>query len=192
VDLTVPGPPPSIRATQFVEVTSSSAGALVAAMGDDGDRVAPRFERGCRAFAVMEAGKVVSYGWISTATEWIGELGVEISPEAGEAYIWNCLTLPAYRRRGHYRALLEGIVAQARRDGLARLWIGSTEDPAQKADTDAGFVTVLNFAVRRFAGLRWLSASPDALADPVLTAAARSRLGMRSWTAVGPARRRAH
>ncbi len=181
-----------MRATQFVEVTSSSAGALVEAMGDEGDRAAPRFERGSRAFAVVAAGKVISYGWLSTATEWIGELGVEISPDAGEAYIWNCLTLPEHRRRGHYRALLDGIVAQARLDGLARLWIGSTEDPAQKADADAGFVTVLNFDVRRFAGLRWLSASPDARADSELVAAARSRLGMRSWTAVGPAGRRVH
>jgi len=175
-----------------VEVTSSSAGALVAAMGDEGDRVAPRFERGSRAFAVVEAGKVVSYGWLSTKTEWIGELGVEISPDAGEAYIWNCLTLREHRRRGHYRDLLEGIVAQARRDGLARLWIGSTEDPAQKADTDAGFVTVLNFAVRRFAGLRWLSASPDSRADSELVAAAQRRLGMQSSTSIAADRRRIH
>jgi len=161
-------------------------------MGTEGDRVAPRFERGSRAFAVMEAGKVVSYGWLSTASEWIGELGVEISPNAREAYIWNCLTLPEHRRRGYYRALLEGIVVQARRDGLARLWIGSTEDPAQKADADAGFVTVLNFAVRRFAGLRWLSASPDPRADSELVAAALRRLGMWSGTSIAPDRRRVH
>jgi GNAT superfamily N-acetyltransferase len=161
-------------------------------MGDEGDRVAPRFERGSRAFAVMEAGKVVSYGWLSTTTEWIGELGVEISPAAGEAYVWNCLTLAAHRRRGHYRALLEGIVAQARRDGLARLWIGSTEDPAQKADADAGFVAVLNFAVRRFAGVRWLSARPDPRADHELVADARRRLGMRSSMSVAADRRRVH
>ncbi|TMG58388.1 MAG: GNAT family N-acetyltransferase [Chloroflexi bacterium] len=164
----------------------------MAAMGEEGDLVARRFERGSRAFAIIEAGKVVSYGWLSMTTEWIGELGVEISPDAGEAYIWNCLTLSEHRRRGHYRALLEGIVAQARRDGPARLWIGSTEDPAQKADADAGFVTVLNFAVRRLAGLRWLSASPDARADPELVAAARRRLGMRSSTSIAADRRRVH
>ena len=161
-------------------------------MGDEGDRVAPRFERGSRAFAVIEAGNVVSYGWLSTATEWIGELGVEISPGAGEAYIWNCLTLAQHRRRGHYRALLEGIVAQGRREGMARLWIGSTEDPAQKADADAGFVTVLNFTVRRLAGLRWLSVGPDAHADPDLVAAARRRLGMRWSTSIAADRRRVH
>ncbi len=181
-----------MRATQFVEVTSTSAGALVAAMGEEGDRVAPRFERGSRAFAVIEAGKVVSYGWLSTATEWIGELGVEISPDAAEAYIWNCLTLPQHRRRGHYRALLEGIVAQARREGLSRLWIGSTEDPAQKADADAGFVTVLNFSVRRLVGLRWLSAGADERADKELVAAARRRLAMRSSTSIAADRRHVH
>ena len=161
-------------------------------MGEEGDRVGPRFERGSRAFAVIEAGNVVSYGWLSTATEWIGELGVAISPGAGEAYIWNCLTLADHRRRGHYRALLEGIVAQGRREGMARLWIGSTEDPAQKADADAGFVTVLNFTVRRLAGLRWLSAGPDPRADPDLVAAARRRLGMRWSTSIAADRRRVH
>jgi GNAT superfamily N-acetyltransferase len=164
----------------------------MAAMGEEGDRVERRFERGSRAFAVVEAAKVVSYGWLSTSSEWIGELGVEISPHAGEAYVWNCLTLPEHRRRGHYRGLLEGIVSQARRDGLARLWIGSTEDPAQKADADAGFVPVLNFTVRRFAGLRWLSSSPDALADPELVVAARMRLRMRSSTSIAANRRRVH
>ena len=180
------------RATQFVEVTSTSSAALVAAMGDEGDRVASRFERGSRAFAVIEAGQVVSYGWLSTATEWIGELGVEISPDPGEAYVWNCLTLPQHRRRGHYRALLEGIAAQARREGLSRLWIGSTEDPAQKADADAGFVTVLNFSVRRLVGLRLLSAGADERADKELVAAARRRLAMRSSTSIAADRRHVH
>jgi len=161
-------------------------------MGDEGDRVAPRFERGARAFAVLEGGKLVSYGWVSSSTEWIGELGVEISPEPGEAYIWNCMTLPEHRRRGHYRALLEGIVAHARREGLTRLWIGSTEDPAQKADADAGFVAVLNFSVRRLAGLRLLSAGFDERAHPDLVAAARRRLGMRSSYSIAADRRRVH
>jgi GNAT superfamily N-acetyltransferase len=175
-----------------VEIRAASADQLMAAMGEEGDRVAPRFARGCRAFAVLEGGQVVSYGWLSTEPEWVGEVGVEITPAAGEAYIWNCMTLPRHRRRGHYRALLDGIVAQARRDGLARLWIGSIEDPAEKADADAGFATVLNVEVRRLAGLRWVRMRPAPGADPRLADAARRRLGMRSWTALGPTRRRWH
>lgn len=156
----------------------------------EGDRVPPRFARGCRAFAVLDEEKVVAYGWLSTKPEWIGELGLEISPEPREAYIWNCLTLPEHRRRGHYRALLEGIVAQARRDGLARLWIGSTEDPAQKADADAGFVPVLLFGVERAFGLRWLRASAAPAAHPDLVVAAYARLG--SWSPLERADSRVH
>jgi len=161
-------------------------------MGEEGDRVAPRFERGCRAFAVTEAGQVVSYGWLSTTTEWIGELGVEISPDAGEAYIWNCLTLPEHRRRGHYRALLEGMVAQARRDGMARLWIGSTEDPAQKADADAGFMPVLHFTLARVGPVRWLRARPAPAARAGMAEEARRRLGLDAWSDLGRARKRIH
>lgn len=161
-------------------------------MASEGDRVAPRFARGCRAFAVLAGGLVVSYGWLSTGPEWIGELGLEISPAAGEAYIWNCLTLPEHRRRGHYRALLEGIVAQARGEGMQRLWIGSIEDPAEKADTDTGFVPVLNVEVRRLAGLRRLSIHPDPRAAPGLVDDARRRVGLTSWTGFGLVRRRIH
>ena len=56
----------------------------------------------------------------------------------------------------------------------------------------AGFVAVLNFTVRRFAGLRWLSAGPDSRADPELVGAARVRLGMRSSTSLAADRRRVH
>jgi GNAT superfamily N-acetyltransferase len=191
-DLTAKGPPPSIRSTEFVEVSASSAGALVDAMGDEGDRVGPRFARGCRAFAVLEAGGIVGYGWLSTGPEWVGEVGGEITPAAGEAYVWNCLTLPEHRRRGHYRALLEGIVGQARRDGLARLWIGSIEDPAEKADADAGFVAVFHVEVRRLAGLRWVRVRPEPGADPTLVEDARRRAGLRRSARIGWMRRRIH
>ena len=161
-------------------------------MGDEGDRVALRFARGCRAFAVVESGELVSYGWLSTGPEWIGELGREITPAPGEAYVWNCLTLPEHRRRGHYRALLEGIVTHARREGLARLWIGSIEDPAEKADADVGFVPVLHVEVRQSAGLRWVRARPDPGVDLRLADDARRRVGFTSWTRMGRARRRVH
>jgi GNAT superfamily N-acetyltransferase len=161
-------------------------------MGDEGDRVAPRFARGCQAFTVLEGGHVVSYGWLSTGPEWVGEVADEISPAPGEAYVWNCVTLPDHRRRGHYRALLGGIVARARGDGLARLWIGSVEDPAEKANADHGFVTVLNVEVRRFAGLRLIRGRPEPGVDPELIDAARKRLGIRTWTRLGLVRHRWH
>jgi len=154
-------------------------------MGHEGDRVGPRHARGCRSFAAIDGGRLVSYGWLSTGPEWIGELGLEIVPSAGEAYVWNCVTLAPHRRRGRYRALLEGIVSRARAEGLARLWIGSIEDPAEKADADVGFNPVLHFRVARLGPLRWLSARPAPSAQALLVEEAKQRLGLRSWSSLG-------
>jgi GNAT superfamily N-acetyltransferase len=161
-------------------------------MGDEGDRVGPRLARGCRSFAVLDAGALVSYGWLSTGREWIGELSLDISPAAGEAYIWNCVTLPVHRRKGRYRALLEGVVAAARNEGLARLWIGSTGDPAEKADSDVGFTQVLHFSEMRVGGVRWLRSRSAPNADQALVSTARSRLALPSSIALRRARMRIH
>jgi GNAT superfamily N-acetyltransferase len=175
-----------------VEIKAASAGSLVEAMGAEGDRVASRFARGCRCFAALHRGEFASYGWLSAHPEWIGELSLEISPAAGEAYVWNCVTLPAYRRQGRYRVLLEGIVARARSEGLTRLWIGSIEDPAEKADADTGFLPVLHFTVTPIGPLRWLRARPAPGARAGMAEEARRRLGLRSWSHLGRARVRTH
>jgi hypothetical protein len=161
-------------------------------MGADGSRAAGRFERGCRCFAIERDGRIAAYGWLSSSTEWIGELGLPITPAAGEAYVWNCFTLEPYRRRGNYRGLLRGLVVRSAADGLRRLWIGSLEMPAEKADSDAGFTPVLNIEVTRVAGLRLLSARPAAGAHPDLVFEARARLGLRGWRTLGRARPRVH
>ena len=161
-------------------------------MGAEGDRVAPRFERGCRCFGVMQDGTLVAYGWWSAQREWIGELGLEISPAEGEVYIWNCFTLAPHRRRGFYRALLEGIVARAREERVLRLWIGSVADPAEKADADAGFVPVLHLASAGLGPLRWLRARPAGGRGGELASQARERLGLNGWTEFGRFRARKH
>ena len=147
-------------------------------MRDEGDRVGPRLARGCRAFAALEGGAVVSYGWVSRAREWVGELDIHIAPGPDEAYVWNCMTLPEHRRRGHYRSVLKGIVGAARAEGLRRLWIGSVEVPAEKADADAGFVRVLRFEVSRRGDVRRLDVRAAEGADPRLVEDARLRLGI--------------
>ena len=160
---------------------------IARAMGLDGDRAAPRFARGCRCFAIERDADIVAFGWLSLQREWIGELGVWITPGVGEGYVWNCFTLDPHRRLGHYRRLLEGFI---RLPGLRRLWIGSIDDPAEKADADAGFVPVLVCEVRSLPGLRWLRLRSATGADPGLVEAARDRLG--KWRALAPTRRRIH
>lgn len=140
----------------------------------------------------MVDGAVAAYGWWSAKTEWIGELALEISPAPGEVYIWNCLTLEAHRRRGFYSALLEGMVARAREDGVRRLWIGSVADPAEKADADAGFVPVLHLTNAGLGPLRWVRARPAGGPGGELALQARERLGLKSWTTLGRSRARKH
>ena len=135
---------------------------------------------------------IVAFAWMSRSAEWIGELSLAITPTAGEAYVWNCFTLEPHRRRGNYRRLLKGLVLQARADRLLRLWIGSIEDPAEKADADAGFAPVLHIGVTRVAGVRLLRALPAPGADAGLVDEARQRLGLRGARTLGIARQRIH
>ena len=116
--------------------------------------------------------------WRSTKPEWIGELELEIRPNAGEGYIWNCLTLETQRRRGVLRALLAGIRARAHDEGLTRLWIGSVAIPAERAFGPSGFTPALVFASEVIAGYRWIEVGPVEGTDPVLVEAAHRALGV--------------
>lgn len=158
-------------------------------MGADGNRAAGRFARGCRCFAIEQDHQVVAYGWLSTGREWIGELSIWITPSPGEGYVWNCFTLEGHRRRGHYRSLLDGFVSLP---GLRRLWIGSTEDPAEKADADAGFRPLLQFTSTRIGPLRWLRAEAAPGAGPADVADARQRLGLGTFASLRRAQTRIH
>lgn len=163
-------PPASVRVS---EVRREAAAPLVAAMGVDGDLAAARFDRGCRAFAAWQDGALVAFGWVSTGPEWIGELGLEIRPGPGEAYIWNCVTLEPHRRRGHFQALVRCIGAQAHAEVLSRLWIGSIDAVGTSALRAAGWTPVLRFTIRTLPWFRRLAVWSDEEAGPDLVRAGR-------------------
>ena len=162
------------------EVSPADAAAVVAAMGDEGELVPRRLARGCRCFAVWLERSVAGYGWLSTAPEWIGELGLEIRPGPGEAYVWNCVTLPDHRYRGFFRALMLHITRTAASEGFTRLWIGSVEGGAETVLLDAGFVPVVRFRALTVARLRWLTVALSDGLPPDTKAAALSVLGSNS------------
>jgi GNAT superfamily N-acetyltransferase len=149
-------------------------------MGGEGDLVEVRLARGCRCFGAWLDGRLAGYGWLSTGREWIGELELEIQPDAGEGYVWNCFTLEPQRRRGVLRSLVAGIRTQAQNEGLTRLWIGSVAIPAERAFGPAGFSPALSFASELFAGYRWLGVRPIEGADPALVEAAHRVIGVPS------------
>jgi GNAT superfamily N-acetyltransferase len=161
-------------------------------MGDEGDLVAARLARGCRCFGAWLEGELAGYGWLSTKTEWIGELELEITPRAGEGYIWNCFTLANQRRRGVLRALLAGIRARAHDEGFTRLWIGSVAIPAETAFGPSGFTPTLVFSSEVITGYRWLQVRPVAGADPALVEAAHHAVGAPAGRFLRQSRPRRH
>jgi len=162
-------------------------------MGVEGDLVQLRFARGCRCFAAWRGPEVIAYGWLSEGPEWIGELELEIRPGPGEAYLWNCVTLPAQRRAGLFRALLVHVARGCSREGLSRLWLGGLGDePASKALPEAGFAPVLDFELERLPEVRRLTINPSEGADPALISAGLSDLGLSLGTFIRPPRSRRH
>jgi GNAT superfamily N-acetyltransferase len=149
-------------------------------MGSDADLVGARLARGCRCFGAWIGDDLAGYGWLSTRPEWIGELELTITPHAGEAYVWNCLTLEQFRRRGVLRALLAGITERAHDERLNRLWIGSVAIPAERAFGPLGFTPALHFASELIVGYRWLQVQSAAGADASLVDAAHQRVGVPS------------
>jgi GNAT superfamily N-acetyltransferase len=147
-------------------------------MGPDADLVSLRLARGCRCFGAWLGDELAGYGWLSSGPEWIGEVELQISPGSGEAYIWNCVTLPAHRRKGVFRTLLISISAQARGVGLARLWVGSVAIPAETAIGPSGFQPALRLDSTVIRGMRWLKVMSAEGANPFLVEAARQVLSV--------------
>jgi GNAT superfamily N-acetyltransferase len=161
-------------------------------MDDEGDLVASRMDRGCRCFGAWIDGELAGYSWLSTQSEWIGELELTITPRAGEGYIWNCVTFPTHRRQGVLRAMLARLNGQARAEKFTRLWIGSVAIPAERAFGPSGFTPVLLFASELIVGYRWLHVGQVEGADPALAAAAHQVVGVPSGRFLRLSRPRRH
>ena len=139
--------PPPVGPVLQVPVVFMRAGLEVAqelaqAMDlDDPAVVLQRFDNGRHCYIGRIEGTLVTYGWVTFDEEDIGELSLSIRLKAGEAYIWNCATLPAYRGQRLYPALLAHIVGELHHQGLHRVWIGTDTDnlPSQSGMALAGF-----------------------------------------------------
>jgi ribosomal protein S18 acetylase RimI-like enzyme len=133
---------------RFERVGPEEAPALTQAMGKRSlVPVQRRFAAGKHCYVARVAGEVATYGWVTFDEETIGELRLRLRLGPGEAYIWDCATLPAYRGQRLYPALLSHIASELRAAGLHLAWIGAnTENVAsQKGFVLAGFQPVLDF-----------------------------------------------
>lgn len=182
LDLDRPTPvvKPQIDA-RFCRVSTESVSELAVAMGSDSStEILKRFESGRRCYAAQlddnpacnigeiqrnERGKFVAYGWVSFNEEFIGELNLCLRLLRGEAYIWDCATLPDFRRNHLYSALLAYIVGELRAEKFRRVWIGANLENSisQRGIARAGFVHVADLIVARVLALRqvWVQGLPD-------------------------------
>jgi ribosomal protein S18 acetylase RimI-like enzyme len=132
-------------AARFARVDAEAALVLARAMGlDDPASVLKRFARQCRCYGAWVDETLAAYGWVTFDEERIGELGVRFRLLPGEAYIWDCATLPAYRGQRLYPALLGYIVKELQAEGFRLVWIGADSDnlASQKGFRLAGFQPV--------------------------------------------------
>ena len=182
-------PPPISSTLLLVGSVMGSPAPMAAAMGLKNPRqVMRRLARSRRCFAAKVEGNIVAYGWVSTGRECIGEMGRQIHLQADEAYVWDCLTLPAYRRLGLYTALLIYINDTLVEDGYRRIWIGSNLDnrPSIRGFANAGYQPAVAITHLRLTSLNFYWLSRAYAARRLLAAAARDALSLESDRIAGP------
>ena len=174
--------------TSRVAVTFRRAGpdllsALVLTMGRAASaEILQRFETGRRCYTAWVGDQLASYGWVSFDEEYIGELNLRIRLLPGEAYIWDCATIPSFRRNRLYSALLGYMIAELRAEEFCRAWIGADMEniPSQHGIARAGFHYVGDLVVTRVLAIRqvWVQAQPG-VPDPIVVEARRAFLNDR-------------
>jgi hypothetical protein len=126
--------------------------------------ITQRLESGRQCFAAWVEGQAVAYGWVSFEHEDIGELNLRIKLVPGEAYIWDCATLPAFREKLLYSALLVYILGELRAQNRCRAWIGADNDNlvSQRGMARAGFHHVADLVIERVLAMRqvWVMGLP--------------------------------
>jgi GNAT superfamily N-acetyltransferase len=166
LDQPLPISPVPLLPVAFMRIGPGVAQELAYAMQlDDPSVVLQRFARGCHCYAGRIGGKLATYGWVTFDEEGIGELGLNFCLKAGEAYIWDCVTLPAYRGLRLYPALLAYILGELQSLGLHRAWIGADTDnlASQSGLALVGFQPVVDVVITHVSTVRqaWVRGRPD-------------------------------
>lgn len=186
--------PPNVSApgldAAYGEATPADSAALARAMGRDQDMEIRTLLRrdNRRCFVGWYDERIVTYCWLSLEQEYVGEMERELNLLQGEGYIWNCATLPHYRRQGLYTALLAFMLAQLAEDGYRRIWIGANLEnvPSHRAFHSAGFLPAADFTYLRLWRLYTFLTRPLPATPPDLLPHARRLFNLTHLPRLGP------
>lgn len=103
-------------------IEERSAATMAALQGRTEEVVQARFDAGHRAYLAQLDGVAAAWGWVATAEATIGELEARFVVAPRERYLWNFVTLPAFRGMGIYPRLIAAIVQAEMADAEA-FWI---------------------------------------------------------------------
>jgi RimJ/RimL family protein N-acetyltransferase len=101
-----------------------------------------RMQRGHQPWLARIAAEPVGWGWCASVEAAIGELGITRPLPSGNRYLWDFVTVPAWRGRGVYPRLLQAIVAAE--PDAERFWMGHDlgNDASARGIARAGFQEV--------------------------------------------------
>jgi GNAT superfamily N-acetyltransferase len=112
----------------------------VVALSDE--QIRQRLSEGNQALVARMGGAPAAIGWSSAGRVEIGELGLDFTLPPGHRYLWDFVTLPEWRGRGIYPALLQEFLEERTRTEC--FWVGHDLENAASARgiLRAGFQTV--------------------------------------------------
>ena len=110
-----------------------------------------RFRGRRRCFCWKKDGRIIAYGWVTHGAEQVGEMERRFNLHDDEAYVWHCGTVPEWRQKGLYSALLNKIIHQLAAENTPTIWIGASRlnQPSIQGIANAGFKRVLDATYRR-------------------------------------------
>lgn len=91
-----------------------------------------------------DIGDVLAYGWIARSGDTVNDLGFDLDLPPGEAWIYDCATVPQARGKGLYAALLVAMRHDFATYSIRHGWIGTAPRnwASQRGIARAGFVKV--------------------------------------------------
>lgn len=160
-----PTDPPDL---EFRAATSADGTLYARDIGTDSSSTfAARLSDATRCWIVLLEGTIVHATWTTTKAAWTRELRRYFKPPPGDGYIYESFSSPDARGRGIYPLALKHILARARAEGIARMWVGVEADnpPSIRAITKAEFEIAFEISYRRRLGRLTLGPPEGPLAD---------------------------